>query len=203
MPTIRFRGAVIRYADLRYEEEAGKFVRLHFTADWTDVVREHMEWEDLPDSVTNAKLTGKLTGRNLILTPNGKELQQHELQITVSDVSDFQLFRVKSDDGETKHAELRFIVRSQEPGAMALIESYIEAIGRGDAALKIAHEKQEELPLGEGEQAEAAPEDAGDGDTVEEFQRGQMDKVRARGALASKRQVEIAESKRKPTWDVN
>ncbi len=195
MPSILFRGAFLRHAVLQDDEEAGAFRRIHFTADFSDPVRQHMGWDDLPDGLTSGKLSGELNGTHLVLTPNGKDLKRHELQISCSQVNDFQVFRVKNDDGETTRTELRFIVRSNQPGAMALIEAYKEAIGRGVGVLKIAHEKQEDLPF-ESEESKDDQPVLKDEETGEPILSGEAAEQHA--VLASKRQVEIAENGGKP-----
>ncbi len=151
MSNITFRGAHIRYADLRQKEEAGCFARIHFTAEMSKPVLEAMEWEPIPDCVESTKLTGELTARNLVLTPNQKELRQHEIQMECSEISDFQLFRVQGEDGESTRTELRFIARVVEPGAIARIENYMRLVGtsvKSGGALKITYTDQQSLPLG-------------------------------------------------------
>lgn len=156
MQKLIFRGAYIRYMDLRQDEEAGAFVRLHLTAAYSEPVQQAMDWEPVPESITSAKLSGRLAATHLILTPNGRELKQHELQISCNDVCDFQLFRVKNEDGETTSTELRFQAKTSQEGAAALIENYIRRIGKGEGQLRVSYTKQEELDLGE---------DAGEKDT--------------------------------------
>ena len=150
MSTIVFRGSFIRYADLRQKEEAGCFARIHFTSEMSKPVLEAMEWEPIPDCFESTKLTGELTARSLILTPNQKELRQHEIQMECSDISDFQLFRIQGEDGESTRTELRFIARVLEPGAIARIENYMRLVGtsmKSAGALKITYTDQQNLPL--------------------------------------------------------
>jgi hypothetical protein len=150
MSTIIFRAAFIRYADLRTKEEAGCFARIHFTSEMSRPVLEAMEWEPIPDCFESTKLTGELTARSLILTPNQKELRQHEIQMECSDISDFQLFRIQGEDGESTRTELRFIARVREPGAIARIENYMRLVGtstKSAGALKITYTDQQNLPL--------------------------------------------------------
>jgi hypothetical protein len=152
MSTIVFRGSFIRYADLRQKEEAGCFARIHFTSEMSKPVLEAMEWEPIPDCFESTKLTGELTARSLILTPNQKELRQHEIQMECSDISDFQLFRIQGEDGESTRTELRFIARVSEPGAIARIENYMRLVGtstKSAGALKITYTDQQNLPLDE------------------------------------------------------
>ncbi|HOK47391.1 MAG TPA: hypothetical protein PLK67_15725 [Bryobacteraceae bacterium] len=165
MPSVLFRGAFIRHAVLQDDDEAGPFRRIHFTADFSEPVRQHMGWEELPEGLTSGKLAGELSGTHLILTPNGRELKQHELQISCSQVNDFQVFRVKNDDGKTTHTELRFIVRSNQDTDQDQETTDDQPVLKGD-------------------------------ETGETFLTGEAAQQHA--ALASKRQVEIADNGGKP-----
>ena len=149
MSAITFRGAVLRYADLRRREEAGVFARIHVTAEVTKPVMEAMDWQEIPTCVDSGKLDGILTARHLIWTPNQKELRSHEIQMEATEVGDFQFFRVRGDDGQSTHAELRFIVRVSEPGAIAQLEDYMRTVGEARGALKITYTDQSKLPLDE------------------------------------------------------
>jgi hypothetical protein len=151
MSNIIFRGAFIRFSDLRAKEESGVFARIHFTSEMSAPVIQAMEWGPVPDCMESAKLTGTLTAHNLVLTPNQKELRQHEIQIECTEVSDFQLFRIQGDDGESTRTELRFIARVVEPGAISRIENYMRLVGtskKSAGALKVTFEHQEKLDLG-------------------------------------------------------
>ena len=150
--TILFRGASIRYLDVRQGKEGGEvFCRLHMSAAFTDVVREAMGWEDLDESVKSAKLNGELLAQNFILTP-GDPLISQEIQIAISDAGDFQVVALKDDEGEIVGRQLRFVVRSPGDGVEALVGQYIRRVGRHEGQLKISYEpqaKQDALPLAE------------------------------------------------------
>ena len=153
MSNIVFRGAFIRSSDLRHKEELGVFARIHFGSDISDPIIEAMDWEPVPDCMESAKLTGTLTARNLVLTPNQKELRQHEIEMECTEVSDFQLFRIQGDDGESTRTELRFTARVMEPGAIGRIENYVRLVGmspKSAGALKVTFEHQEKLDLEDG-----------------------------------------------------
>lgn len=153
MSTITFRGARFREAgaDLRIKDEAGVFARLQFAADMSKPVQEAMNWEPIPNCTGSTKLTGTLMGRNLVLTPNDKELRKHEIQMEVSEVCDFQLFRTRNGEGAIEKEELRFTARVVEPYATQKVEQYLRTVGTAQGALKIAYEVQEKLPLDPGE----------------------------------------------------
>jgi len=153
MPKLIFRGTTIRFVDLRYDEESkATFTKINFSAELSKPVMETMEWGEPPSGYASAKLDGSLVASNLILTPNGKELQQHELQISAQEIGSFAVYRVK--DGESTKLELRFQVVSQTDGAAALLEQYIRAIGKGQAQLRVNYAQQAEMDL----HAEAAAE---------------------------------------------
>lgn len=147
MPKMIFRGAVIRFIDLRYEEKAKtKYVKINFTAAFSEPVREVMEWGEPPAGFASAKLDGDLTANHFILTPDGKELRAHEIQMDASAISNFEVHRVKT--GEDSHEnELRFQVVTAVPGAAAQLEAYLETIGKAGAQLRVNYEQQEPLDL--------------------------------------------------------
>lgn len=137
METIQFRGVKIRYFDERRESETGLFTRIHLSADPSDPVFEAMGWEKIPDCIGSGKLTGSLVARDLVLTPVDPALRKQAFQLTCIEVSDFFLARVKEDDGESKVAELRFIVRSQAAQASALLSAYWRVLGDAPAMLTV------------------------------------------------------------------
>jgi hypothetical protein len=149
-----FRGARVRYFDGR-DSKAGFFTRIYMTADFSDVVREAMGWGPPAEGFSQGKLDGELNATNMVLTPNQKPLRQHELQLAVVKVDDFQFFRVKNSDDETTSEEVRFVLHSAVDGAAGLLENYMRRIGTSDDSvgqLRIAYEVQDELPLTSGSQ---------------------------------------------------
>ncbi len=160
MPKITFRGAYIRYADLRYREEAGAFVRLQLTSDFTDEVKEKMDWTDVPKHIESCKLEGALRAKFLVLEPNEKELRKFPLQIELNEASDFQLAPIRNDEGEIMRHQLRFQASTTQKGAIAAIEAYIERMGTHVGKLVLDYIKQEELDLhpSEKDKAEEDPE---------------------------------------------
>ncbi len=146
MSHLLFRGAIIRHFDVRAGED-GIFARIHVTSDFSSPVREALDWDDVPDCVPSCKLTGKLDGRYAVLTPNQPPLRQHELQISVSDLSDFQLHRIQGKDGESARTELRFIARTVQEGAAGLIENWMRRVGQETASLRIEYQIAEQKEL--------------------------------------------------------
>ena len=147
MPKLIFRAAYIRFMDLRYDDKSKqKYVKLNFTAAFSEPVREALGWGEPPAGFASAKLDGDLTASHFILTPDGKELRQHELQMDSSGISNFEVARVKT--GEDSHEnELRFQIVTSAGGAAGLVESYLEAIGKSTAQLRVNYEQQAEMPL--------------------------------------------------------
>lgn len=158
MPKMQFRGARVRYFDGRLNDEGGHFTRIHLAADFSDPVREAMEWGEVQEGAKESKLEGSLNATNLILTPNGKDpngkaLKEHELKLSAQEVHDFKFVRGKTaKDGTVKEDRLDFVVVSAEQGAAAKVEEYVRAIGKGVGSLGIGYTEQEEMDLGEADE---------------------------------------------------
>lgn len=140
---MNFRGARIRHCDIRQNDDGGNFVRIHFAADFSEPVREAMEWGAVQDGAKESKLEGTLNATNLILTPNGKELKDQELTLNAQAVKDFKYVRGKEDkNGNVKEDRLEFIVVTVEIGAGAKVEEYIRLIGKHVGALRVGYTEQ-------------------------------------------------------------
>lgn len=175
MPKLILRGAFIRFVDLRYDEKSKTvYTKVNFTSAFTEPVREAMEWGEPPAGFASAKLDGDFTATHLILTPNGRELKQHEIQIGAKEIGGFELHRVKDDDGGSTHNELRFQVLSTDPEAAAKLREYLGVIGKGEAQMRINYEAQSEMDLeGEESQEQLISEEQAE-DTSEEKDGGAM-----------------------------
>lgn len=151
MPKLIFRGAFIRFVDLRYDEKSKTtHTKINFTASFSKPVQEAMEWGEPPAGFASAKLDGNFVATNLILTPNG-ELKSHEIQFDAKEISGFELHRVMNDESTSN--ELRFQVVTSASGAAAKLQKYISTIGKGEAQLRVNYEAQSELEM-EAEQQE-------------------------------------------------
>ncbi len=140
--SILFRGSVLKFFDLRQGKEgADVFVRIHMSADFSEQVREAMEW-DVGESPTDAKLPGELLATSFILTPGDPQLRDFELNFAITSVEDFRVVTLKDDDGEPCGRELRFVVRTPTDGVEAYLGQYVRRVGRHQGALKISYSKQ-------------------------------------------------------------
>ncbi len=158
---ITFRGAIIKFFDVRQGKEGGDvFCRIHMSSDYSEQVREKMEWEQIPESITDCKLSGSLLATNFILTPGDKQLRQHELNFDISSVEDFSVVALRNDDGDICGRELRFVVRTPKDGVEGFVGNYIRRVGRHAGALKIRYSVQEELDLAAGDSKPAADDDS-------------------------------------------
>lgn len=147
MPKIMFRAAHIRYVDVRHKEEAGVFVRLHMTAEYSTHISDHFGWpSDMDESITQCKLAGEIAAVSMVLTPNDPALMRHEIQIECRDVSDFNLIGLREkDSGEITRHELRFVVQSGQVDAEALAGAWLRTIGSGTGNLYVLYTDQ--MPL--------------------------------------------------------
>lgn len=118
LPTVRFRGAVLRCITGNMEE-GGIIYRLHFVSILSDKVADAMNWDILDnrnmlrDGLENPKLAGILRTDKLSLEPNGlpkEDKEKHTLQCEIVEVSGFQAITKKGD--ESKEVYLKFMARS-------------------------------------------------------------------------------------------
>jgi len=145
MPKLIFRAAVIRFVDLRYNEQSKTtYTKINFKAGWTEPIREAMEWGQPPDGFSSANLDGELVATMMEVIPNG-DLKQHAFDLEAKEISGFQLHRVKSEDGESTENELRFQIVTTALKAAQKLAAYLSVIGKGEAQLKVSYEAQSEL----------------------------------------------------------
>ena len=158
MPKLIFRGASIRFVDLRYDEKSKTtYTKLNFTAAFSDPVREAMEWGEPPAGLSSGDLDGEMNATHFILTPNGSELKKHEMQLDAKTIGAFRF--VRSDAGDT----LRFQIITSVDGAAALAEQYLRTIGVGEAQLRVNYEQQSELEIAPAEEVQESLEQPEDG----------------------------------------
>lgn len=144
MPNLSFRSFIIRHFDVR-RNEGGVFTRLHVTSDPSDVINGRMDWEHIPDSVESCKLSGKLAGESITLSPTDKSLAQYEIQLPCGDVGDFSIHRVQADEGDSTSTELRFVIRTASIAASASLSEYWSKVGDAPCAMKLRYSEQSEI----------------------------------------------------------
>jgi hypothetical protein len=146
MEKLIFRGAEIRYSDTR-KDEGGVFVRIHMTADFTEVVREAMGWN--VGTFSKGKLVpNDLCATHISLIPDEKSFRNHAIDLEITNMSDFEYFEVKDEDGNVSH-EVRFIVRTPVEGAETKVANYMRFAG-ASAQLRVNYQVQDPLPLEQG-----------------------------------------------------
>jgi hypothetical protein len=184
MPRLLFRGAFIRFVDLRYDEKSKTpYIKINFTASFSKPVREAMEWGEPPAGYGSADLDGDFSATHFVLTPNGRELKDSEIELKAKSIGDFVLFRVKGDDGDSTHHELRFQILTSDEESGRKLQDYIKVIGKGEALLRVNYAVQSELELeaeaAAEEQPEAEPEAEPEEQPEAEPARGRRTKVRS------------------------
>lgn len=158
MPKLILRGTQVRFVDLRYDDKSKMvYCKINFTAAFSEPVREKMEWGEPPAGFASAKLDGEFTAKNFILTPNGREMKAQEIQVQAKEIGNFELHRVKNDDGESTSNELRFQIVTPDPEAAAKLAQYLSVVGKGEAQLRVDYEAQSDLEM----EAEAEEEKQG------------------------------------------
>lgn len=160
--SISFKGALIRYMDVRQGKEGGDlFARIYMSSEWTDAVAKRMGWGEPSEGLTGGRLTGALLGQNMTLAPRDSNLANQTISFDIKQVSGFEVAIVQDGD-KTPTKEIRFMITSGDTSAVKAVERYMRAMGKHPGTLKVAYSKQEELELepnaaagaGEGESAE-------------------------------------------------
>ncbi len=155
--TMTFTGVEVRYLDVRLDTDgSGCYARLHVRADYSEKIAEAMDWEAIPTCVEAAQLSGSVAASHLTLTPKEKELRKHEVQMSISGVDAFEAIALRGDDGQLVRRQLRFRIRTEDPGAPALLASYLQRVGGALATAKVSYVVQDRLFA-----EAAAAEDAG------------------------------------------
>jgi len=155
------RGSFIRYFDCRIQE-GGAFTRIHASSDFSEPVREAMGWPQISPEIESCKLSGTLAGDNMVLTPADKGLKQYEFQLGIGEVTDFEVARVKDDDGDSMRTELRYKIRTAAGSAAAQLFEYLSKVGKAPGAMKLKYSEQGSLvdagePAAEKDETEEQP----------------------------------------------
>lgn len=144
--TVIFRGSYIRKFEM-VNNPNERHIKIEMTSDWTDVTREQMHWGEVGDEVGGCDLIGALAASNIVLTPAGRPLKDHEIKFAANVVGGFNLVPLKDGEGEITGRELRYWIKTTAPDAAQWLEAYCNAIGRGMGQLKVSYVKQAELDL--------------------------------------------------------
>lgn len=139
---LTFRGALIRYIDVRRKKEGPPFVRVHFCADLSAPIRSAMGWS-VGEGQKSGSFSGLVVAQTLILTPNNRKLpgmgDVGELQIECTEVSDFAFVEKRDKDGALKGTSLNFVARSADDDAAAKLDAYWRGVLGGDSQLKVTY----------------------------------------------------------------
>ena len=142
--SVVFNGAEIRYNDTR-RDEGGVFNRIHIAFRPSEPVIQAMGWDQFPDNIPSGKLSGRLAGTHLILTPTDKGLKKHEMQFGVNEIRDFSFTSETNDDGDIISRTVRCTVVTGEKIASS-IEHWLSVVGEASAVAKIGYTVQQKLP---------------------------------------------------------
>ena len=145
--SIIFRGVVVRHFDVRQSPKGETvYVNAHLSADWTDVVREAMGWEDLPETYGGADIpSASLMGVEMMLKPSARELKAFAIKMPIREVKDFQLVTLKQPGEMPDERELRFTVTSQAKQANTWLGNWLRSVGKHKGQLTVSYTEQATL----------------------------------------------------------
>jgi hypothetical protein len=125
--------------------DVGAFVRVYFTAEFTESVLEAMEWEDPGESSKKTEMSGELASGNLVLTPDSDMLAKHEIEFSFFSGDKFFIVTIEKDD--VKRREVRFFVDSNAPEAATSVFAYMNNLNKATGSLKLNYQRQGDLEL--------------------------------------------------------
>lgn len=136
-----FRGARIRFIDIRRKGESAPYVKIKMTADLSAPIKSAFGWEP-GDGESGAGLRGNLNAISMVLAPNQRKLagmEVAEVQLNCTNVHDFKWNSKLDKDGAVKSVELTFEIVTNDPEAEAKMGAYWREILGGDAALSVMY----------------------------------------------------------------
>lgn len=187
MPTITFRGAFIRYVDMRYEPKSkAVYLKLNMTAAYSKPVREELNWAELPETSPDMGLDGDFTATEFTMIPNGLDASAFNLDAT--SMESFSVHRVTSKtDKEKTEEELRFLIVTPDKHAAGKLAKYLDVVGVGLAQLKVKYNAQSAIENEASDQQEKLISEEQAADTAE----GADEPEGKRGARAKKRAAQV------------
>lgn len=142
MPKLIFRGASVRYFDTRMSQGGeAVFVRIHVSADFTELVRTAMEWQELPDSFTEGKLSGEIAAHQISM--KGSKGLGLSFEMAVKSIADFKVVTIKEEN--SSHRELRFVIVTDEHGAYTTVGNFVETAGKATCQLTVHYSEQAQI----------------------------------------------------------
>ena len=146
MENLTFVKSTLRGGDIR-RGEAGTFVRLHFTTEFTQAILDQVGWDDPGESSKKTRMANpdNLPPGNAVLTPEADMLKKHEVSFSFTGAKDFDLVTVNDDDSSRR--EFRFTVETTDVDAAQKVRDFWAAMGEGPSYLKLTYSEQETLPV--------------------------------------------------------
>ncbi len=143
MPT-KFVKAYPTKAEIKHGE-AGAYLRIHFTSEFTEEVLASMGWTDPGESSKKTRMVGEIMEGNMVLTPDAEMFAKQEIQLSFLSAQDFDLITKTKD--ESTRRELRFVVDSTAEEAAPLVRGYMNLLKKSTGTLKLGYSSQDELGL--------------------------------------------------------
>lgn len=141
--TITFTSAV-----LEKFSRNGSGGKATFACGLNQKVMQAMGWVEIPECLTGANLEGSLSATTVKLVPSESQLKDHQIELSVSQVSKFESVRleIEGKKGKGHRTELRFVVAFPDTKGARKLEQYMLTIGEGKSSLTVSYVKQEVIP---------------------------------------------------------
>jgi len=138
---ISFKGIVLQSCS----RKAGKNAVLSASCPYTDAIAKSMDWGDITELASSAKLEGALAAISLTIQPGDTQLKHHAFDLEQATVRDFEIVRreVEGKKDKGKRTELHFKIEASDPAACSKVEAYMGTIGQLKSTMQLSYAKQE------------------------------------------------------------
>ena len=127
------RGARIGNCVLQQDD-----VRIEVVCDFTESVREAMDWSDPSQTQKNASFEDEFGAGSFKITCDQKNLEgTGEVAVPFDSMGGFKIFRCKEKGKDSTRLELRFHVCTGDPGCIHLCQDYKRTVKKGTGQMKV------------------------------------------------------------------
>jgi len=120
-----------------------------FSSGINSKIVDAMEWAEVPECTTSAKMAGELDASVVSLMPKDEALKRHAFDLDSNRVDSFEIVRRELEGKKQKgfRQELHFKVRFNDPTGCKKLEAYFLTVGKSSLQISYTRQpKQEDLP---------------------------------------------------------
>lgn len=142
-----FTGVHLRTGSIHNGDQ--RYIKLEFTASWTDDLRRERGWKDVADIFGEVDILDGLAITQATLVPEAPVTKSGEWEafretFSAVSVDGLKVVPLKDKSGEVTGRELRFTMKCAELAVIGRIARYVNKLGRAPGNLTVTHANEEE-----------------------------------------------------------